>query len=77
MATRRCWGTIVREIPEQLLPNGWQQSLIVILTEPTGLNLRNRYLHGQVQWAQKPDAALILQVAVYLWVVASTEAQAG
>ena len=70
-------GTTIREIPEQLLPNGWQQSLIVILTEPTGLNLRNKYLHGQVQWAQKADAALILQIVAYLWVVASTEAQAG
>ena len=70
-------GTIIREIPEQLLPNRWQQSLIVILTEPTGLNVRNRYLHGQVQEAQKGDAALILQIVAYLWVVASIEAQAG
>ena len=70
-------GTIIREIPEQSLPNGWRRSLIVILTEPTGLNLRNRYLHGQVQEAQKGDAALILQIVAYLWVVAPTEAQAG
>ncbi len=70
-------GTILREIPERLLPNGWQRSLIVILTEPTGLNLRNRYLHGQVHEARKEDAALILQIVAYLWAVASTEARGG
>ena len=62
-------GTILRRFPEDWLPGGWKRSLTVILTEPTGLNLRNRYLHGQVTRADKGDAALILQVAAYLRVV--------
>ena len=70
-------GAILREMPERLLPNGWRRSLIVILTEPTGLNLRNRYLHGRVRDARKADAALVLQIVTYLWLVASADAQAG
>ena len=44
--------------------------MVVLLTEPTGFNLRNRYLHGQVEEAQQVDAALVLQVAAYLRLLA-------
>ena len=34
--------------------------MVVLLTEPTGFNLRNRYLHGQIEKAREVDAALVL-----------------
>ena len=58
-------GAILRELPN-LPGEGWNRSLIVVLSEPVGLNLRNRYLHGLVEHSSKDDAAAVLHIAAYL-----------
>ena len=63
-------GTVLSELKGVLGNEGWRRSLLVLLTEPTGFNLRNRYLHGQIEEAQQVDAALVLQVAAYLRLLA-------
>ena len=59
-------GTILNELKATLPDEGWRRSMVVLLTEPTGFNLRNRYLHGQIEGTEKLDAALVLQVAANL-----------
>ena len=66
-------GTILSELREKLPDEGWRRSMMVVLTEPTGLNLRNRYLHGQVEQGQKLDAALVLQIAAHLRLLAPAQ----
>ena len=63
-------GTVLSELKGVLGNEGWRRSMVVLLTEPTGFNLRNRYLHGQIEEAQEVDAALVLQVAAYLRLLA-------
>ena len=71
-------GAILHEL-RSFADEGWQRYLSVVLTEPEGLNLRNRYLHGQIEDASKEDAALILQIAARLRLAAtiSSGAEAG
>lgn len=59
-------GTILSELSPLFPDEGWRRSLLVILSETTGLNLRNRYLHGTVEEASKLDAALVLHLAANL-----------
>ena len=59
-------GAILSELGRTLPSEGWHRSLVVLLTEPTGLNLRNRYMHGQITQAEKLDAALVLHIAAFL-----------
>ena len=68
-------GTILSELRTALPDEGWRRSMMIILTEPTGLNLRNRYLHGQIPEAQKLDAALVLQIAANLRLLVLGEPQ--
>lgn len=46
--------------------------LIVLLTEVTGLNLRNRISHGLVDKVSPPEAALLIHAACHLALLAST-----
>ena len=52
------------------LPLGWVRALEVILTDPIGLNLRNNYMHGQIDHVdharKKWDSALVLLIATSL-----------
>ena len=66
-------GTILSELREKLPDEGWRRSLVVVLTEPTGLNLRNRYLHGQIEEPEKLHAALVLQLAAHLRLLVAQE----
>ena len=45
---------------------GWWRSLRTTLTDPLGLNLRNRYLHGLAGQATKLEAAAVLKIAAFL-----------
>ena len=45
---------------------GWWRSLRTTLTDPLGLNLRNRYLHGLAGPATKHEAAAVLKIAAFL-----------
>ena len=45
---------------------GWWRFLRSALTDPLGLNLRNRYLHGLAGPATKHEAALVLKIAALL-----------
>lgn len=69
-------GTILSELSPRFPDEGWRRSLWVVLTEPIGLNLRNRYLHGLVERAQKADAALILHLAANLRLLVRKDADA-
>ena len=59
-------GTILSELRGRLPDEGWRRSMMVVLAEPAGLNLRNRYLHGLIVNVEQLHAALVLQVAAYL-----------
>ena len=45
---------------------GWWRSLRTALTDPLGLNLRNRHLHGLAGPARKQEAAVVLKIAAFL-----------
>ncbi len=45
---------------------GWWRFLRTTLTDPLGLNLRNRYLHGLAGPATKHEAAVVLKIAAFL-----------
>ena len=59
-------GMILNELHNVLPGSGWHRSFVMILTEPTGLNLRNKYLHGQITQPLREHAALVLHLAAYL-----------
>ena len=69
-------GAILSELSPGFPDEGWRRSLLVVLTEPIGLNLRNRYLHGLVERAQKADAALVLHLAANLRLLVRKDADA-
>ena len=48
---------------------GWWRSLRTTLTDPLGLNLRNRHLHGLAGPATKHEAAAVLKIAAFLRLV--------
>ena len=63
-------GTILSELHGRLADEGWRRSMRIVLAEPAGLNLRNRYLHGLVVEVEHLHAALVLQIVAYLWLLA-------
>ena len=69
-------GTILSELSPGFPDEGWRRSLLVVLAEPIGLNLRNRYLHGLVEQVQKADAALTLHLAANLRLLVRRDADA-
>ena len=48
------------------LDESWRRYLCTLLTEPLGLNLRNRVAHGLIIKVDAPTAALLIQVACFL-----------
>ncbi len=63
-------GTVLRELRGRLPDEGWRRAMMIVLAEPAGLNLRNRYLHGLIVEVKQLHAALVLQIAAYLWLLA-------
>ncbi len=59
-------GTVLSELRPALPDEGWRRSMLVLLTEPTSFNIRNKYLHGLVSQTEKLETALTLQIAAYL-----------
>jgi hypothetical protein len=49
-----------------VLDESWRRYLVNVLTEPLGVNLRNRISHGLIGEAQAQDAALLIHVAAFL-----------
>ena len=70
-------GTILHELASSFPDLGWHRALWVVLVEPIGLNLRNKYAHGQVVQPSKLDAALVLQIAAYLRILVRTESDSN
>ena len=62
-------GTVLSELRGRLGDEGWRRSMMIVLAEPAGLNLRNRYLHGLIAEVEQLHAALVLQIAAYLWLL--------
>ena len=48
------------------MDKSWARYLLNTLTEPTGLNLRNRISHGLLEEAGRTEAAILLHVANFL-----------
>lgn len=59
-------GTLLRAIGPAFADAGLHAYLMVLLTDPLGLNLRNKIAHGLVGKVQKPATALLLQAACVL-----------
>ena len=59
-------GRILHEMSRSFPDPGWYRAFWVVLVEPIGLNLRNKYAHGQVMEPSKAEATLVLQFAAYL-----------
>ena len=60
-------GTLLHALDEKdLLDKGWIRYLTTALTEPAGLNLRNRIAHGLVQEVTREYALVILHIACFL-----------
>jgi Domain of unknown function (DUF4209) len=49
-----------------ILDESWRRYLVNTLTEPLGLNVRNRVAHGLIGEARPHDAALLVHVAAFL-----------
>jgi Domain of unknown function (DUF4209) len=60
---------------EGILDESWRRYLVNSLTEPLGVNLRNRIAHGLIGEAQAHDAALLIHVAAFLRTLESKEAR--
>jgi hypothetical protein len=60
---------------EGILDESWRRYLVNSLTEPLGVNLRNRIAHGLIDEAQAYDAALLIHVAAFLRTLESEEAR--
>jgi hypothetical protein len=58
---------------EGLLDESWRRYLLNALTDPLGVNLRNRIAHGLIGEVQAPDAALLIHVAAFLRTLESSE----
>ena len=58
-----------------ILDESWRRYLVNSLTEPLGVNLRNRIAHGLIGEAQAHDAALLVHVAALLRTFESKEAR--
>jgi Domain of unknown function (DUF4209) len=62
---------------EGILEESWRRYLLNTLTEPLGVNLRNRITHGLIGEAQAHDAALLVHVGAFLRTLQSQERSAG
>jgi hypothetical protein len=51
---------------EGILDDSWRRYLVNTLTEPLGVNLRNRIGHGLIGEAKPYDSALLIHVAAFL-----------
>lgn len=60
-----------------ILDESWRRYLVNTLTEPLGVNLRNRIAHGLIGEAQAYDAALLVHVAAFLRILESREPRGG
>ena len=56
-------GALLRELGSRGMDKSWARYLLNTLTEPTGLNLRNRISHGLLEEAGRTEAAILLHVA--------------
>jgi hypothetical protein len=59
-------GTLLRAIGPAFADAGLHAYLVVLLTDPLGLNFRNKIAHGLIGKVQKPATALLLQAACVL-----------
>ena len=60
-------GTLLHALDEErLLEKSWIRYLTTALTEPAGLNLRNRIAHGLVHEVTRAYALVILHIACFL-----------
>lgn len=55
----------------------WRRYLLNVLSEPVGVNLRNRIAHGLLTSASKRDAALLIHVACHLRLIRVAEEPAS
>jgi hypothetical protein len=60
-----------------ILDDSWRRYLVNALTEPLGVNLRNRIAHGLIGEAQAYDAALLIHVAAFLQTLQSKKPDPG
>jgi hypothetical protein len=60
---------------EGVFDESWRRYLVNSLTEPLGVNLRNRIAHGLIGEAQAHDAALLVHIAAFLRTLKSQEAR--
>lgn len=59
-------GSLLQDISGAFADSGWHAYLVVLLSDPLGLNLRNVISHGLAPKVGRPAAALLLQVACLL-----------
>lgn len=59
-------GSLLQDISGAFADPGWHAYLVVLLTDPLGLNLRNVISHGLAPQVGRPAAALLLQAACLL-----------
>ena len=64
-------GSLLR-LMNGVIPERTRRYLIVLLTEVTGLNLRNRISHGLVDKVSPPEAALLIHAACHLSLLVPT-----
>jgi hypothetical protein len=59
-------GSLLQDISGAFADPGWHAYLVVLLSDPLGLNLRNVISHGLAPQVGRPAAALLLQAACLL-----------
>lgn len=59
-------GSLLQDISGAFADPGWHAYLVVLLSDPLGLNLRNVISHGLTPQVGRPAAALLLQAACLL-----------
>jgi hypothetical protein len=69
----RTLGTLITQLTG-VLDRDWCRHLENVLTDPLGLNLRNRALHGILDVVTQTDAALLIHIVCFLSTLRATEA---
>lgn len=59
-------GSLLHDVAGAFADPGWHAYLVVLLSDPLGMNLRNAISHGLVGRVGKPTAALLIQVSCLL-----------
>jgi hypothetical protein len=59
-------GSLLHDVAGAFADPGWHAYLVVLLSDPLGMNLRNAISHGLLTRVGKPTAALLIQVACLL-----------